>query len=84
MYKCCKCRATKLNGKKFFEHTQNHISKNFKCEDCKKGFSQQRFLDQHIFAEHGNGKGKRFQCQFENCNFEVSAGSTIFTNPISI
>ena len=72
VYKCCKCSASKLSAKKFFEHTHNHISKKFACETCNKGFSQQRFLDQHFFVEHGKGKGQRFHCQYENCNFEVS------------
>ena len=71
LYKCCKCSASKLSAKKFFEHTHNHISKKFTCEHCNKGFSQQRFLDHHVFVEHGKGKGQRYHCLYENCNFEV-------------
>jgi len=77
VYKCCKCSASKLSAKKFFEHTHNHISKKFACETCNKGFSQQRFLDQHFFVEHGKGKGQRFHCQYENCNFEAKYTQTL-------
>ena len=77
LYKCCKCSASKLSAKKFFEHTTNHIQKKFSCSICAKGFSQQRFLDQHFFAEHGQGISERFHCNFENCNFEAKYTQTL-------
>jgi len=49
----------------------------FACENCNKGFSQQRFLDHHIFVEHGKGKGQRYHCLYENCNFEAKYTQTL-------
>ena len=48
-YRCCRCSASKMNCKKFVEHVQNHIEKQFKCESCGKGYSAQLFLDDHIY-----------------------------------
>ena len=80
LYKCCKCSASKLSAKKFFEHTQNHISKKFTCSICQKGFSQQRILDNHVYMEHGEGKGQRFHCNYEHCNFDAKYPQTLATH----
>ena len=48
-YRCCRCSAAKMSCKKFVEHVQNHIEKQFKCDTCGKGYSAQLFLDDHIY-----------------------------------
>ena len=77
IYKCCRCTASKLTAKKFLEHTHNHITKRFSCDICRKGFSQKRFLDRHIFIMHGEGQNQRFHCHFEHCNFEAKYPQTL-------
>ena len=80
IYKCCKCSASRLPSKKFFEHVQNHIVKKHQCSICQKGFSQERILANHIFMEHGEGKGQRFHCNYENCNFDAKYPNTLATH----
>lgn len=76
-YKCCRCSASKMSAKRFSEHTQNHITKKFVCQTCHKGYSQKKFLDHHVYVEHGEGKGQRFHCNYENCNFEAKYAQTL-------
>ena len=74
IFKCCKCSASKLSAKRFFDHVENHLSKKYKCSDCSKGFSYEHLLTEHKHKEH-SGDYRPLKC--ERCDFETLHKQTL-------
>jgi len=80
LYKCCHCAAAKLNSKKFFIHTENHVAKKFVCDICQKGYSYKHLLQEHVWKEHGEGQHIRFTCSWTGCDYSAKYKQTLYAH----
>ena len=73
-YKCPQCPYKTSRIYNFRRHRRTHSkTKQFKCQECQKGFVDQNYLKLHVTTNHGHDGGKptRFLC--DDCGRNLSS-----------
>jgi len=79
-YKCCKCSASNLSAKSFFQHVENHLDEKFPCGKCETAFASQYLLDKHNKDLHISSVKITFNCLYDGCDYRAKCKQTLNTH----